>query len=154
MSVRFLGESEDSIRHFEINRPLPVLISLPFNHLPCSIPKRSNTKELFPSQYIVYNNWFLILILVYPINLKVTKFKDSVEEGSGIFSLTDLKYSKAPERPVYICTNWEKSNRYIFYRPMPLGWSLGIEEILDEDVNYIGKGFRSKGNRFYFKLER
>ena len=103
-------------------------------------------KEWFRNKKI---NNIVISFLVFPEKLQVKKFKNNVPDGTETCITSNLKHGTAQEKPVYICTNSDGNNvKYIFFRPMPLGWSLGTKTILDGDVSWEGdpRGFRSKGN--------
>ena len=80
---------------------------------------------------------------VFPKILEATQFTNDAKVGSGTFTLTNLKYSTAPRKPVYKLQN-QTPIKYIFFRPMPLGWSLGTKSVLDGNP----KGFRSNGILF------
>ena len=64
-----------------------------------------------------------------------------------VFRITNLKYKTAPEKPVYELQkkSQDENDKYIFFRPMPLGWSYGIKSIFEGDSST--RGFRSKGNK-------
>ena len=69
-----------------------------------------------------------------------------------VFRITNLKHKTAPENPVYDLQkkSQEETDRYIFYRPMPLGWSYGIKAIFEGG----SRGFRSNGNITSAPLKR
>ena len=93
---------------------------------------------------------FLISISVYPESLVVTIFKDDIKRGDAmVFRITNLKYSTATDKPVYELQkkSQQENDKYIFFRPMPLGWSYGIKTIFEGGSG----GFRSNGNiRIWF----
>ena len=50
-----------------------------------------------------------------------------------VFRITNLKYNTAPEKPVYELQkkSHQDNDKYIFFRPMPLGWSYVIKTVFD-----------------------